>query len=130
MKNKGTYLYGAVHRPISSVSVPKDFLEIGKHPEFREFGSVTYGRQLSIEERINHGLRAILSEKQLADLVATIATEAGFSEYPNEWIEEDKEDPKTFELGIGQIIDKHCIHADRKHVLSLMRSYLESIRKR
>jgi hypothetical protein len=123
----GKHTYGAIHRPISSTTVPKGQSAEGAHPEFKKFGTVTYDEPLSVEDQKHYSLIHIPSDAQKTAAAAKIVKESAMDDYPDAWIEEHDDDPKQFEIGVGQAIDALHIHADRDEMTKLVVDHLKKL---
>lgn len=122
-----TYTYGAYHRPVSSITVPKDYVTTGDHGDFKKFGTVTYNRPLTMKERSHYSLKLIPT----ADQVDAIAREisADLEDYAAEYLEGYDDDPKTLEISIGWALDKLDVNVRREDMVPLVVARLREVAK-
>lgn len=97
-------IYGVRNRPITFASVPKGYVEVGAHPDFR-FGTVAYERELAPDEVESYELVKIPTaaerEAFVADLVERMR-EAGWADFVGE--------PRYAHAVVGQIIERAALH--------------------
>lgn len=111
-----SFTYGAIHRPVRGIGhAPAGFTGFGEHPDFK-FGTVTYNEPLSRDEQEHYSL-VDLSHSN-ADIARMVASD--MEEYAAEYIQEAEENPRDFEIAVGQRIDRMNVHAKRGTVAPMV----------
>lgn len=110
------FTYGAIHRPASGLGhAPAGFVAFGQHPDFK-FGTVSYDEPLSREEQEHFSLVDLSqTPREIAQHIA-----AEMQEYAAEYTQEAEEDPRSFEMAIGQRIDRMNVHAKRNTIAPMV----------
>jgi len=115
------FTYGALHRPVRGIGhAPAGFTGFGDHSDFK-FGTVTYVEPLSRKEQEHYSL-VDLSQTP-SEITQKVADE--MQEYASEYVREAEEDPRSFEMIVGQHIDRMNVHAKRGDIAALVLRYLK-----
>ena len=107
----GPTTYGGQNRPLGFGSVPSGHSGFGEHPNFRH-GTVTYPKALSDEDARSYQLTRIAPEGEHGALADKVAD--GMKEYASEYVELGQDDPKAYQQGIRQHVERH-LHETNTH---------------
>jgi hypothetical protein len=98
--------YGMAHRPISFCTVPKGYLCVEMHPNFRH-GVVVYERELREDEIASFELTPLVPLDYIANNII-----GKFGHYGKAYLEQFEEDRLFFEIAVAQQFDSMNVWPD------------------
>lgn len=99
-------VYGASLRPVDFATVPKGYVQVEAHPEFK-FGVVVYPQPLPEDVARNHHLVRVVSPQEAAQEIIP-----EFKEYAEAYVEDYTDDPHMFAIGVSQATGRRNLYVE------------------
>ena len=112
-----TYSYGLRSRPVDIGTVPRDYTKTGVHQDFN-YGTVTYDRPLSDEERKSYQLTQVAEREDIPTVAKHVHDKMG--EYVQDYLD-DLDDPDEADHAVRSAARDAGYHVDPKRVLDAIK---------